>query len=149
MIKRTKRQVGGILVLVLVMSLIFVVLMVGAASLVGNQQRQLVNQEEIEQSFQLAEAGVRYMMWLVNEAGVAPASLESAPVVRTIQDASGQDVGTFELTVTVAQASGTRTVTVTSVGKDAVRPDLKQTIIAILSSTDNQTYSLLSWNHQL
>ena len=134
--------------MVLVLFGLFFALILVGVGIISSQFHQIVNQAEREKTYNIAEAGIRYGLW---ELMVAQESANAAQVKgKTVTDpASGATLGTFDLTTQSNKKAETNLVTLTAVGKDAALPSLTQTIVVILQTTDNKTYSIVSWDHQL
>ena len=137
----------------LVILVVFLVLMVGTAALISRQFNQIVGQEQEEQAFQIAEAGVNYAVWVFDNNLIDYA--DPQPVMDyevTDQTREPAEVlGTFDLTFSTLSQSGTSgpvAVKVVSVGKDAVLINRKQTIEAIISSEDLDTFRIVEWDHK-
>lgn len=143
---------GGVLVLTMVVLGMFLVMAIASAALINRQFNQVVNQEQEEQAFQIADAGVNYAIWLMDQGLVdfnnpAPVSdyevkdqTETPPVV----------LGTFDLTFQTIQFTPGESVAVriTSVGEDASLTSRRQTIEAVIQSDDLDDFRVVEWDHK-
>jgi Tfp pilus assembly protein PilX len=134
-------------VMMLVIFSLFVVMLLAGMRLISLQFRQAVDQEQRNQAFQVAEAGVQYSVWLLNEAEVPYGSL--TPITdHEVQDpGSGEVIGTFTVEYTTDTSNGPVIVTATSTGQDALRSDFRETVVARLRREASGKFSLLTWHH--
>lgn len=122
----------------------------------ARQNNAVVRQEQEEQSFQLSEAGVNYVLHLLNNGLCTPAELNaSEPVIQSVVDVSvqgsGAFMGTYELAFDV-QPAGSGTVTsVQAIGYDINVQRECQLIEAKIESFDGvlgTKYRVKSWDHK-
>lgn len=93
--------------------------MTAGMRLVTRQFHATVDQEQEEISFEVADAGVHYAFWLVNEANADPASLPATVVVREVTDPNtNKTVGRFFVTFSVTTIGGFYEITASSAGLD-------------------------------
>lgn len=144
---------GGALVMTLVILAVFLVMMVATAALISRQFKQIVGQEQEEQAFQIAEAGVSYGVWLLDNNLVDyknPQGITDYVVIDETKEPS-EVLGTFDLTfetLNFAEPDGPLAVRVKSVGKDAVLVQRKQTIEAVIHSSDLDDFQVIEWDHK-
>jgi hypothetical protein len=148
---------GSILVMTLVFLLIFVVIMFAWLRFASRQNNAVVGQEQEEQSFHVSEAGVNYVLHILNNGTCTPTELNASdnnnttPVVQSVVDESpgaGAAIGTYELTFNLL--SPTRTG-VRAVGYDLNVAKECQLIEATLESFTGilgPSYRVLSWDHK-
>lgn len=140
------------MVMMLVIFTMFLVFVIATAGLVSRQFHVIVDQEQEEQAFQLADAGVNYAVWLLQNNLVnlaSPAGVNDHEITDFTKNPE-ELIGTFDLSFATQSgaASGPVLVNVTSVGEDAVKKDRKQTIDARLYSADRAAYAIIGWNHR-
>lgn len=130
--------------LLLSLLLVFLIILGASVRAVSRQARETTNQVQEEQAFHLAEAGVQYTLWLLDPdgGGYLPAALPPV-TAHPVIDAAGKTVGTFFLVFSNGQPDS---VTVTSIGKDAVIMNRCQTIVADIAASDG-VYRVVSWDH--
>lgn len=144
------KKKGSILLLVLVLMLVFLIIVAAGSRLIAREFRATVDTSEHTQAFHVAESGVTYTLWLLNVAGIDPGSLQ--PVnkeVKTTPD--GELVGYFATTYETSQADGNDVVEVTSVGTDASREDITETVQATLTApaVPGEIFTVQFWDHEL
>lgn len=131
---------------------VFMVMMAGAAGLINRQFNQVVGQEQEEQAFQIAEAGVNYALWLMDQDLVDFNNPQ--PITNyEITDATVEPpevLGTFDLTFqTIAFAPGASvSIRVVAEGEDLVLKERKQTIEAVIHSDDLDQFRVVEWDHR-
>lgn len=147
---------GSILLVTLVFFLVLVIIMAAWMRFAVVQNKAVVGQEQEEQSFHLSEAGVHYVLHLLNNGLCTPQELAaSQPIIQSVVDESvsqaGSVVGTYELTFDV-QAAGAETVaSVRALGFDQNVYGECQLIVARLRSFEGilgKKYQILSWDHK-
>jgi hypothetical protein len=148
---------GSILLMTLVMFGMFSIVTISVIGFINAQQHAVSEQEQREQAFGLAEAGVHYTLWALESGTYDPQALkaQTTPVVQQVNDPNTKKLlGDFTLTFGVTGAVGSEIVTVASVGHDATRNNLCATVIGQLqragASTDGTTipYKIIGWNRQ-
>lgn len=130
----------------------FVVMAVGTMALINRQFKEIVGQEQEEQAFQIAEAGVHYALWLLDNGLIDyadPQEIEDYEVTDDTQDPPVV-IGSFDLefeTESYTAGTGPAAVKVTATGKDAVinRP---QKIEATIYSGDLDDFVVVEWDHR-
>lgn len=149
---RPPRPQGSITLLVLVMFLVFVGIMTASLQFITRQSRQSTHHTQTRQAFAVADAGIEYAQWLLRSDGgnFSPTTLADSPPASAtdypLSDERGALVGTFSLTFTEATLT---TLTVTSRGHDATRPDSCEQIVATLTEQNPGEYLVTAWDHQL
>lgn len=144
------QQRGSITALVLVMMIVLGVILAASMQFIARQSHQTIVQEQEEQAFAAAEAGVQHVLWLLHAEGGGHTvdTLHSSPP-STLRDhplttAGGEVLAYF--TVTTEAPVGGR-LKMRSEGRDASLQALCQTIEAeVVQSGAN--VSLVSWNHR-
>ena len=150
LVNQTKRKsVGGVTLLVLVMLLFFVIVFGTVLTFISRQSTLTVDQEQEEQAFGLADAGVTYTLWLLdaNGANLEVSDLEEREPVGPalpIVDTSGVELGTFEVTY---ESESADTVRARSKGFDQVRPERCQVIDAVITRFVSGAWQVTHWNH--
>lgn len=132
---------------------VFLVMAAATVGLVNRQFKEIVNQEQEEQAFQIAEAGVSYGVWLFDNGLVDYQNPQGVTDYEVTDETKEPPVvlGTFDLTFATlyyTQPSGPVAVKVTSVGEDAVLTARKQTIEAVIQSDDLDTFRVIEWDHK-
>lgn len=131
----------------------FLIMMVATAGLISRQFRQIAVQEQEEQAFQIAEAGVNYAVWLMDNNLVdydSPQPIQNYAVTDETQ-APPEVLGTFDLNFNVLSyvgQTGPAAVRVVSVGKDAVLLQQTQIIEAVIQSDNLDTFRIVEWDHK-
>lgn len=146
-------QRGGALLLSMVLLGAFVVMFIAAATLINRQFHQITQQEQEEQAFQVAEAGVFYALWFIDQDLLDlsnPGNVTDYEVTDPTTDPA-EVIGNFDLTFTVRnnEVGGPVTVDIVSVGEDAVLSELKQTIRATIHSRDGDDFRIVEWRHDV
>lgn len=140
--------------MVLAMLLAFIIIFASSIQWIARQSRATVDQEQEEQAFGLADTGVNYTIWLLTPlprgAGLAPSELLINPPAATENHAiTGDDgavLGFFSIDYLTSDADQ---ITLTSVGWDAIRPDICQAVDATLKRFANGAFRVTSWHHRL
>ena len=108
-------QKGGTLLITMVIFGMFLVLMVAAVNYVSLQYKGGAQDEIEDQSFEISDSGVEYLLWLLNSKTVTPQSLVSAD--NNIVDPATQSVlGSFANATTVDGDVGSEILTFVSTG---------------------------------
>lgn len=138
------------MLLVLLMLLVFVIISVAAVRFIARQSTQGVLQEQEEQAFGIADAGVNYTLWLLASTGgnFSPPNLVAAPPAATrnhpVTNHEGQVVGTFDLWFGPACPDS---LAFRAVGYDVLKRDLCQVIDASAVRFATGWYRVTTWNH--
>lgn len=132
---------------------VFLVMAMATVGLISRQFHEIVGQEQEEQAFQIAEAGVNYAAWLMDNGLVSYQSPQPVLGYKVTDETKtpSPELGTFDLSfqvVTYGGPTGPVSVRVTSVGKDAVLLNRSQTIEAVIESTDLDTFKITLWDHK-
>ena len=144
---------GGALLVTLVILAMFLVMAVATVGLINRQFKQIVGQEEADQAFQTAEAGINYASWLLDNGLVDyhdPQPIQGYQVTDQTKNPP-LVLGTFDLTFSVisyAGPLGPAAVRVVSVGKSAVPLPRPETIEAVIASKDMDTFRITQWDHK-
>lgn len=144
---------GGALLMTLVILGVFLIIMAATVRLINRQFHEIVGQEQEEQAFQIAEAGVSYAVWLM-DSGLVDYQDPQPVVGYQVTDQTKDPVevlGTFDLSLDViyyAGPAGPSAVRVTSTGTDAVLVKRTQTIEAVVQSDDLDTFRVIEWDHK-
>ncbi len=93
---------GGITVTVLILVVLLAITMPAWLGYVALQKRVTSEQEQEERSSQISEAGVQYVIFLLNNQVCTAAELAAnSPIVQTVTDADNTTtVGTYQLNLT-------------------------------------------------
>lgn len=131
---------------------VFMIMMAASAGLINRQFNQVVGQEQEEQAFQIAEAGVSYALWLMDQDLVDfnnPQGITGYEVKdQTVEPP--EVLGTFDLTFqTIAFTPGASvSIRVVAEGEDAVLTTRKQTIEAVIHSDNLDDFRVVEWDHK-
>ncbi|MEX1997961.1 MAG: PilX N-terminal domain-containing pilus assembly protein [Candidatus Andersenbacteria bacterium] len=149
---------GSIMLLVLILLVVFVIIMTASVRFIARQSTQTANQEQEEQAFEIADAGINYTLWLLDSEGgnFTPEQLEAGPdgggpptadtENHLIHNDQSELIGRFSLDFSDADnVAGVLTVRAT--GKDEIKPDLCQVIEAKVQKDANGEYRLYRWDH--
>ncbi len=147
---RTASIQGSVMLLVMLMLILFVMIMAASVRFIARQSQQTVLQEQEEQAFEIADAGINYALWLLGEAGggFTPQEIVANPpasatdhVVRT---ATGGTVGEFDL---VFGPACSEWVQVRSFGYDQIKTELCQVIDAQINRFASGDLRITRWDH--
>lgn len=144
------QQRGGIVLLVLLMLLVFTIIATASLRFIVRQSNQAVLQEQEEQAFGIADAGVNYVLWLLSGTGgnFTPLQLVAAPPSSTqnhpVTDTASQKVGEFDLYFGPACSDY---VEFRSVGYDLLKTNLCQVVDGKAQLFTNGEYKIVKWNH--
>lgn len=136
----------------LVILSVFMIMMAAAAGLINRQFNQVVGQEQEEQAFQIAESGVSYALWLMDEELVdfnSPQGITDYEVQDQTVDPP-EVLGTFDLTFQTLSFTPGQSVAIRVVaeGEDLVLTTRKQTIEATIQSDDLDNFRVIEWDHK-
>lgn len=150
--QRAVLQRGGILLLVLLMLLILMIISAASVRFIVRQAHQTVLQEQEEQAFAIADAGVNYTVWLLAATGgnFTPQQLVASPPPSTknhpVTDATGETIGKFDIFFGPAC---TDSLEFRSVGYDAGQPTLCQVVNGKVQQFTSGEFKLITWDHLL
>jgi hypothetical protein len=137
---------GSVTLMVLVLLIVFLTILGASIRYIARQSKQTTDQGQQDQAFGLADAGVQYTYWLLNE-GKAPSEISTTPGTtgHTIT-ASGVELGSFTINV-VAFDDSVGTLSILSVGEDNLRPEFCQAVRANFE-LENDIYRVAEWRHE-
>src|SRR5687767_4273055 len=114
---------GGVMVMALVILIVFAIMAMASAALISRQFHEVVGQEQEEQAFQIAEAGIDYGVWLLDQRVVDYANPQ--PIMDyEVTDWTKEPpevLGTFDVTFQSIQftpPNGPAVMKIISVGED-------------------------------
>lgn len=145
-------QRGGILLLVLLMLLVFMIISVAGLRFIVRQSHQTVLQEQEEQAFAIADAGVSYTMWLLSAAGgnFTPQQLVASPPPsarnHSLTNTAGETIGKFDVFYGPACSDY---LEFRSIGYDMVKTDLCQVVTGKVQQFTSGEFKLIKWDHLL
>ncbi len=140
-------QRGSTTLWVVVFLVIFAVLLTASLQFVTRQSHATIVQEQEEQAFAAAEAGLHHVLWLLNSGTETITSLPGKTIVdEPMTNKEGEVVARFSITFSNATPQG---IVVTAVGSDAVRADICQSINADIAATPAGGYIFTRWDHIL
>ncbi|OGY37947.1 MAG: hypothetical protein A3E37_04110 [Candidatus Andersenbacteria bacterium RIFCSPHIGHO2_12_FULL_46_9] len=95
---------GGIMVLIVMLVAILAILLPVWLSVAALQRKVVADQEQVERSSQISEAGIQYIVFLLNnEACTIDDLVANSPLVQTVTDADGvTEMGRYQLDITNA-----------------------------------------------
>lgn len=140
---------GSILLMTLFIFGMFLIMMIAAISYVSRQFKQVANQKEIEQGFQVAESGVDYTLFLLRSSVKTISDLlASEPITQTVNSPLGKgNVGSFTLTFApVADAPSVDALLVVAEGRP-VNLDVCSGISARIELTSKGQFVITQWRH--
>lgn len=141
---------GGVTILVLSLAIVFSIIAATSAQLVTRQNRETIDQEQEEQAFGLADAGVYYTQWLLDPNGAALSvdDLLNNPPSETTNHAittnGGETIGTF--TITFLAGADNDFIDISVEGKD-FGVDICQDVMATLTRFDTEEFLITDWEH--
>lgn len=147
--KGGKGNQGSILLMTLFIFGMFLVMMIAAIGYVNRQFKQVANQKEIEQGFQVAESGVDYTLFLLrSHTRTISDLLASEPITRSVEDPLGKGVvGNFTLTfVPVDDAPLADAFSVVAFGRP-VNLGVCSGIAARIELTARGEFVITEWRH--
>lgn len=132
---------------------LFLTMMVAAMALISRQFHEIVGQEQEEQAFQVAEAGVHYSLWLISNGLLNldnPAAITGHEVRDIRPQGANEVIGTFDVTFSVQKggAGQPTSISLVSTGRDVVLVDRTQVIAAVIYAEEGEKFSIISWDHQ-
>lgn len=140
-----KNQNGGLLMLVLVFTTLFVVVAGGLVTLALSQNKLGQKQLAQEQALKIAEAGLNYYRWhLAHDPNdFQDGTGGPGPYVHDYNDPYGSKIGEFSLEIT--EPSGcTSDVTITSTGVTVDEPNISRTVRAIYGTQSLANFAFLT-----
>lgn len=138
---------GSTTLWVVVFLVIFAVLLAASLQFITRQSHATIVQEQEEQAFAAAEAGLHHTLWLLNSGTATVASLSSTTIVNEpVTNSAGEVVARFSLTFSDVQPTS---LTVTALGLDAVRADICQSVTGVISAAPAGGYVLSRWDHTI
>lgn len=146
---RRREQRGGIMLLTLFILIMFIIILSAFLRFIILQSSLGTKQEQEEQAFEIADAGINYATWLLSDAvgTYTPQQLQDAPPSETqdhpVTNQAGEVMGHFSLTFSEATPTS---VFIRSVGVDVVQLDLCQVIEARAQEV-NGDFQIVRWNH--
>ncbi len=135
---------GGVLIVMLVMLAMFTVIAIATSTYIDRQYILTINQEQEERSFHLAEAGVHYTLFLLNDGIYTTQELVDMETFTDTVTKSGQDIGRFDLFFSSLGSPG-EGVIVTAEGRDTSL-DICQAVTATVQRS-GIGYFVASWDH--
>ena len=137
--KHCGQEKGAIIGLILVFGVIFLILLNGLLGFILLQTRQAKKKAAWAESLQIAEAGINYYYWCLNN-GIE----DSCELSREYYDPAGNSIGTFSLTVnTITSCGETISKDITSTGWTNKFPDIKRKISVLYARSSVAKYSYL------
>jgi hypothetical protein len=142
--KHTSR--GYFTLLVLVFASVFFTLLSALTGYVFIEKRAQIVQEQREQAFHIAEAGLEYYRWHLAHwpTDLKDGTSGNGPYEHTVPDPEGGTLGTFSLAITGNQACATTTnLAIVSTGHTAAAPEFKRTLVATYSRPTVADYAYI------
>lgn len=145
------KQRGDILIMTLFLLVVFVVIMTAWAQFASRQAHTVTNQEQEEQAFAVAEAGIERSLFLLNSGVHEPDTMISngSIVDEVINPETGEVTGTYVLSF----SGGGTTLNVTSVGYDFIQAERCQEIDAVIETVTGALsaaqYYVNEFDHEL
>lgn len=136
---------GSTTLWVVVFLVIFSVLLTASLQFINRQSHATIVQEQEDQAFAAAEAGIHHVLWLLNSGTQTISSLTRETIVNEpITNSTDEIVARFSITFSEVTASS---VSVTSVGSDATRLDVCQSITADIQTTSAGGFVVSRWDN--
>jgi len=132
---------------------LFMVMMLATTALINRQFKEIVGQEQEEQAFQIAEAGVSYTLWLLGNGLIDfanPRGISDYAVTDHTKDPP-EVLGTFDLEFTIEvhdPVNGRVALRAVSTGTDQELTDRKQVIEVVIYSDDLDIFNVVEWDHK-
>jgi len=141
---------GGITLLVLVMLVAFAIILGAGAALISRQAHQITQQKEIERAFNVAEAGIHYTVWHLNESGLTLSDLKDdidagqwpTSSNAEITDGDNNVVGTFAIVLNSVTGTEAEVQSIGSVPNVGLCQTINTTVERI-----GTKYAITVWNH--
>ena len=134
-------QHGSTTLLTLVLLLITILILASLAQLISRQSNTIVNQEQEEQAFGAADAGVEYVKWLL-KAGQSPSDIATNPPQNQVLNT----ISNFSLPQTHIQTTDT-SISFRVEGHDHHNPNVCQIVDATLCQSNNGAWPAVQWQH--
>jgi hypothetical protein len=146
------RSTGSTTLFVLVLLLVTILILASLANLISRQSNAITDQEQEEQAFGAADAGVEYVKWLlttgVNVTDIVtwanPSSSEHAAKLQRTLSAGSDAISTFDVVQAKDNSSGGLSIRVH--GQDSTRLDICQVIDATLCPSSGG-WATTQWQH--
>ena len=142
---------GGILLTTLVLFLLFIIMMVAAIDYVNQQYKAATDQEEVQRSFRVAEAGVDYTMFLLGQSVQTMTSLKAqgTSAAQTVKEPNTSNViGSFVNTYS-EPTGGATTEAIQVISKGTISNNNRCETVRAVIERKNDRYSLTAWDHVL
>ncbi len=136
--------------MMLVLLGVMLVMLTATVTFIGNQFSAGADQEQEERSFHVAEAGIHYVLFLLNQGVNTTEELVSQQELTQSVTEKGVTLGEF--TVKISSIAGSQTseaIQVVSSGRDASR-NICQTVVVEIRRTGSHPagpYEIASWDH--
>jgi len=137
---------GYFTLLVLVFASVFFTLLSALTGFVFVEKRAQIVQEQREQAFHIAEAGLEYYRWHLAHwpSDLKDGTSGNGPYEHTVPDPEGGTLGTFSLVINGDLSCGSLTsVTITSTGWTSANPAYKRTVYARYTRPSVADYSAI------
>ena len=132
-------QKGIIISYVLVFGSIFLILLAALSGFILIQQRQSIQKIAWQESLEIAEAGINYYKWCLNNGVEADCQLQ-----KTYYDSSGGVLGQFSLEIDSILNCGQITeTTITSTGWTSIFPQIKRKVRVLYGRPSVAQYSYI------
>lgn len=147
--RRGIRKAGSVTVMVLVLLVVFIIIGSAIMQYIARQSHQTTDATNRARAFGLADAGVTYAQWLLDGEGgdKLPEELLQSPPEGAINhnvEAGGKIAGHFSTHFLAAAAD---TLQLRAVGRDNLRTDLCQVVLADIRQT-NDGWKTITWDQQ-
>lgn len=153
-IPKKKRRIGergAIMMMVMVLLICFVIIMAVLVQLIARQSHVTSDKTQENHSFGLADAGVRYVLWLLNSGQYTPGDLVNNPpgsFVHNIVEGSEGKQGFFMVDVLSDSAVSPDGLKVRSIGFNYNMLEACQGVEADIASDGSGSYIAVRWNHE-
>lgn len=141
---RRAMEAGAITLWVVVFLVIFAIMLMASLQYVTRQSHETIIQEQEEQAFAAAEAGLHQALWLLNSGGQTPLNLAATEVDEEVTNSTGEVLARYKLKFSDERDDHIR---VESFGRDAAVPSVCQVVRADIDKVAAGGFVISSWEH--
>lgn len=138
------KEAGAITLWVVVFLVIFAVMLMASLQYVTRQSHATIIQEQEEQAFAAAEAGIHQALWLLNSGAQTSLSLVTTTVDQEVKNSAGDVLARYNLTFSDERDDHIR---VESLGRDAAVSSVCQVVRADIDKVSAGGFVISSWEH--
>lgn len=137
-------EAGAITLWVVVFLVIFAIMLMASLQYVTRQSHETIIQEQEDQAFAAAEAGIHQALWLLNSGTETPLTLATTVVENDVTNSTSEVLARYNLTFSDVRSDHIR---VESFGRDAAAPQVCQVVRADIDQAAAGGFVISSWEH--